>query len=58
MFAHLHELAAVHGQAHTQSLKVKKFPNPQIEDIPTSGGYTEYSSAPWWQHGDRYQVTH
>jgi len=57
MFARLHELAAVHGQAHTQFLKVKKFPNPQVEDIPTSGGYTEYSSAPWWQHGDRYQVT-
>jgi hypothetical protein len=33
----------------------KKFPNPQVEDIPTTGGYTEYSSAPWWKHGDRYQ---
>ena len=39
-----------------QSLKAKKFPNPQVEDIPTSNGYTEYSSAPWWKHGDRYQV--
>jgi hypothetical protein len=42
--------------AHLESLKVKKFPNPQVEDIPTTGGYTEYSTAPWWKHGDRYQV--
>ena len=45
---------ATHPQA-LQSLVAKKFPNPQVEDIPTTGGYTEYSSAPWWKHGDRYQ---
>ena len=26
-------------------------------DIPTTGGYTEYSSAPWWKHGASYGVT-
>ena len=50
MFRAVAELAQA-----TQSLKAKKFPNPQVEDIPTTGGYTEYSSAPWWKHGDRYQ---
>jgi hypothetical protein len=50
------QLAALDRQARTQSLKGKKFPNPQVEEIPTTGGYTEYSTAPWWKHGDRYQV--
>jgi hypothetical protein len=44
------------GGARMEELKGKKFPNPQVEEIPTTGGYTEYSSAPWWKHGDRYQV--
>ena len=53
-YPRLNQLAAL-DPARTQSLKVKKFPNPQVEDIPVTGGYTEYSSAPWWKHGDRYQ---
>ena len=52
----LNQLVAVDRSARTQSLKGKKFPNPQVEEIPTTGGYTEYSTAPWWKHGDRYQV--